>query len=76
MMHNAMWAGHWLWMVVFAIVIIIPFWRICQRVGYSGWWSLLVLFPLLNLGLLYFLAFADWPASARDRRGRERDERN
>ena len=62
MMHEPMWMGHWLWMLVFALVVVIPMWRICVRAGFSGWWSVLVLFPLLNLALLYFLAFADWPA--------------
>lgn len=59
---NAMWAGNWLWMLVMAAIVIVPVWRICQRAGYPGWISLLVLVPLVNLGLLYFLAFADWPA--------------
>lgn len=59
---STMWAGHWLWMLVFALVAVIPAWRICQRTGYSGWLGLLILVPLLNLGLLYFIAFANWPA--------------
>lgn len=59
---NTMWAGHWLWMALIAIVAVIPAWRICQRTGYSGWMGLLILIPLANLALLYFIAFADWPA--------------
>jgi len=65
MMHGTMWMEHWLWMLVFALVVVVPVWRICVRAGFSGWWSVLVLFPLLNLALLYFLAFADWPALKR-----------
>ncbi len=36
MVDNTMWAGHWLGMLVFAIVLVIPVWRICQRTGYTG----------------------------------------
>jgi hypothetical protein len=45
-----------------AIIAIIPFWRICKRVGYSPWLSLLIALPLVNLIFLYILAFADWPS--------------
>ena len=34
---NTMWAGHWLWMLVVAVVVVTPVWRICQRTGYPGW---------------------------------------
>ena len=63
MFGHTMWAGHWLWMLAIAILIIMPIWRICQRAGYPGWLGILVLFPLLNLALLYFLAFAEWPVN-------------
>lgn len=67
---SSMWAGHWLWMLVVAIVAVIPFWRICQRAGYPGWMGILILIPVVNLLFLYFLAFADWPAEkAGDRNG-------
>lgn len=45
-----------------AIIVIIPFWRICKRVGYSPWLSLLIALPLVNLIFLYVLAFGDWPS--------------
>ncbi len=61
MFNNTMWAGHWLWMLVIAIVVVIPVWRICQRVGYPGWLGILMLVPVANLVLLYFIAFSDWP---------------
>ncbi|KAA0695291.1 hypothetical protein DT594_10705 [Halopseudomonas laoshanensis] len=58
---NAMWSGHWLWTLVVAIVVV-PVWQICRRTGYPGWLGLLMLIPMVNLVLLYFIAFADWPA--------------
>ncbi len=67
MFGNTMWAGHWLWMLVMAIVVVVPAWRICQRTGYPGWLGLLILVPLINLGLLYFIAFSDWPADRKER---------
>lgn len=57
----AMGLGHWLWMLLVAIVAVIPAWRLCQRTGCPGVIGLLILIPLLNLALLYFRAFADWP---------------
>lgn len=63
---NTMWAGHWLWMLVIAVVAIIPAWRICQRTGYPGVLGLLIVVPVLNLFLLYFLAFSQWPSNRND----------
>ena len=41
-------------------VIIVPFWFICKKAGFSPWLSLLNIIPLGNLILIYVLAFADW----------------
>ncbi len=45
-----------------AILVVIPVARICRRAGYSPWLAAWVLLPVANLALLYFLAFARWPA--------------
>jgi len=66
MFGNAMGAGHGLWMLVIAIVLVIPAWRLCQRTGYPGWLGILILIPLVNIGFLYFIAFADWPINKSD----------
>ena len=44
-----------------AILVIGPLWRICSKAGFSGWLSLTFLVPLVNLAVLYYLAFAEWP---------------
>jgi len=44
-------------------LVIVPFWRIFTKAGFSGWLSLLMLVPLVNLLALYFLAFAEWPGN-------------
>ena len=49
------------WLIVAAIAVV-PFWRICTRVGYSPWLSLLILVPLANIVFIYYLAFSQWPA--------------
>lgn len=48
--------------VLVAALIIFPHWRMFQRAGYSGALSLLMLVPLVNLIVLLWFAFADWPA--------------
>ncbi len=50
------------WMLFFLVLVLLPFWRICTKAGYSGWLSLLLLIPLANLIFLYFLGFSDWPS--------------
>jgi hypothetical protein len=44
-----------------AVAWVVPFWRLFQRLGYSPFLSLLMLVPFVNLGLLYYIAFLDWP---------------
>lgn len=46
-------------------VIALYFWmivRILNKAGYSGWWSLLMVVPLVNIVMVWVFAFADWPA--------------
>ena len=47
--------------LIFAAVIIIPFWFIFSKAGYSKWLSILMVIPIVNIIMLYFLAFSDWP---------------
>jgi uncharacterized membrane protein len=49
-------------LLIGALIAIIPFWRICARAGYSPWLSLLIAIPLVNVIFIYFLAFSDWPS--------------
>lgn len=48
--------------LVFAFIIVIPFWRIFPKAGYSRWLSLLMVVPVVNLIALYYLAFSSWPS--------------
>jgi hypothetical protein len=47
---------------VMASVIVAPFWRIFSKAGFSGALSLLMFIPLVNLVMIFVLAFAEWPA--------------
>ncbi len=46
--------------IIFLAIIIIPFWFICKKAGFSPWLSLLNVIPMGNLILVYVLAFAQW----------------
>jgi uncharacterized membrane protein YhaH (DUF805 family) len=53
----------WHWVIVLLILVIV-IWlpvRILHKAGYSGWWVLLTLIPVVNIVLLWVFAFADWP---------------
>ncbi|MDA3932865.1 MAG: hypothetical protein PF630_00740 [Gammaproteobacteria bacterium] len=58
---TSMWPFGPLIMLVFAALIIVPFWFIFKKAGYPQWLSLLMVVPIANLAMLYFLAFSDWP---------------
>ena len=42
--------------LLFGLILIIPFWQLFAKAGYSGWWSVLMIIPLVNLVALYVLA--------------------
>jgi hypothetical protein len=51
------------------VLFVWPAWRICSRAGFPGALGLLIMVPLLNLVLLYVLAFAEWPALRNQKSG-------
>ncbi len=56
-----------LWMLLISAIVVLPFFRICTKAGYSGWLSLLILIPIVNMGFVYFLGFSEWPSLRGDR---------
>lgn len=49
---------------IYLLILILIFWayiRIIRRAGYSGWWILIGLVPLVNLVMLLIFAFKEWP---------------
>ena len=55
------------------VVYVMPFWMIFQKAGFPGALSLLMLLPCINIIILFYVAFSDWPA-LRDRRQDDFDE--
>lgn len=51
-----------LMMIVVGVIIVLPFYKLWKRTGHNPWISLLMLVPVVNLVMLYVLAFKDWPA--------------
>ena len=49
-------------LVVNVLVTVLPFWKICSKAGFPGALSLLMLVPIANIILLFYIAFAEWPA--------------
>lgn len=50
---------------IYFLILVVPFWQIFKKAGFSAWLSLLMLIPLVNLCMLYFLGFAQWPSLRR-----------
>ncbi len=55
--------GMSVWPLLILVIVVIPFWQIFKKAGYSPWHSLWMLIPMANLIALYVLAFSTWPAS-------------
>ena len=51
-------------LIIVLILVLIPlliFSRIVKKAGYSGWWALTIIIPLINLVMIWVFAFAEWP---------------
>jgi hypothetical protein len=46
--------------VLVSIIVLIPWWFIFKKAGFSPFLALLMFLPLINIVMLYFLAFARW----------------
>lgn len=57
---HAMFAVLPFFMVVIAIIMVIPYWMIYKKAGFSPWLAILMIVPLVNLVLLYVVAFSQW----------------
>jgi uncharacterized membrane protein len=42
--------------------------RIVQKAGYTGWWVLVLIIPILNLIMFLIFAFSDWPMRSGERK--------
>lgn len=46
--------------VVGLAIVLVPFWFICKKAGFSPWLTLLNVLPFGGIILWYVLAFAEW----------------
>lgn len=60
--------------LVMMVVFIVPYFKIYQRTGQSGWMALLQFIPLINIIMLYILAFGNWPIEDEMRQLRMRND--
>lgn len=52
---------HFLVLLIYLAVFVVPCWKIVSKAGYSGAWSLLALVPFVNIIMLWVFAFSSWP---------------
>ena len=50
-----------LMLVVPLVIFGLPFYKIFSKAGYSGILGLTLIVPLVNIIMLLFLAFSEWP---------------
>jgi hypothetical protein len=56
---------NWLLLIALVLVIVVPFWQIFKKAGFSPWLSLLTPIPIAGLVALFYLAFAKWPEKSK-----------
>lgn len=49
-----------IFILIGAVIYIVPFWFIFKKAGFSPFLCLLLFVPLVNLVMLYVLAFTEW----------------
>jgi len=45
---------------VFSVIMVIPYWQIFKKAGFTPWLALLMFVPLANIIILYVVAFSQW----------------
>lgn len=48
--------------LVFLVLMIAAWVKILTKAGYSGWWILIGVVPLVNVIMFFVFAFSEWPA--------------
>jgi len=46
--------------IIANVVLVIPFWFIFKKAGFSPWLAILLFVPLANIIILYVVAFSQW----------------
>jgi hypothetical protein len=64
MLGDAFSPAHFLVLGVCFLFVILPFWQIYKKAGFSPLLAFLMVVPGVNVVLLYILAFSRWPVSS------------
>ncbi len=48
--------------LVISLGLVVPYWKIFKKAGFAPALSLLMIVPLANIVMPFFLAFSEWPA--------------
>ena len=48
-----------LWVLVIAVLVVVPFWKILPRYGITKYFALFAVIPAIALVLLWIIAFKD-----------------
>jgi len=51
--------GSLFWLLIWGVILVVPFWRLLPRFGIPNWVAIFTLFPLVALILLWVMAFKD-----------------
>jgi membrane protein implicated in regulation of membrane protease activity len=46
--------------MIASVVLVIPYWFIFKKAGFSPWLAVLMFVPLANIIILYVIAFSQW----------------
>jgi len=52
---------HWLILMLLILLIVWPVRKILRRMGFSGWWAVVMFIPAANYIGLWVLAESPWP---------------
>jgi uncharacterized membrane protein YhaH (DUF805 family) len=64
-MDNSLSLWHIIIFLIGMLIVFVPYILIIRKAGYSGWWVLTALIPLVNLIMLWVFALARWPVEQR-----------
>jgi hypothetical protein len=53
--------------IVVTVIVLVPYWVIFRKAGFTPWLSLLMFVPLGNIIMLYVLAFSEWKVAPVER---------
>jgi hypothetical protein len=46
--------------LILSVVMVVPYWFIFKKAGFSPWLAVLMFVPLANIIILYVIAFSQW----------------